>query len=709
MIQQQRRAQLTSQRRLYAGKAGMPRVIAVLPVTASTSLREGALPWTLGETYYSEVNRQNLLFLGCPRASSLTRTQWIESVLRMAQVADCFLFLASAVDADFDQWGLDAFAILRSYGISSSAGLIQPVDRTNATDGASKRNPPNMHQAKQAWLTRLQEQVSTIGKVFMGEAPDEDASRERVELERALCHQHLSGVSWRDMRPYMVTDSIQIEEDPQSKGWAIKVTGFVRGGKAFSANRLAHIPALGENFVVSRIEAAAEATDMSRTSTMDADLIIQERDEMEGEKLEGLNEADPFSAEALQQVADNMTMDMEESCRSGRGEDEEMARDEGERQIRVPKGVSSYQAAWLEGDSEVENAEDDNDGEAYENITVREGSLDPKLAFDEEEHREKLREHRQLQYSQRHFPDEIDLDPSISARTRLQRYRGVQSLRTSTWDPNEGLPVEYGRIFRFADLRHSRRLVLEESDSPFVPGQRVTMTIVGISSEQKGKLAGLNQRINIFGLLRYEQKQTVLSFSFTLARTFQGEVGNKEPLIAVIGCRTLRINPILSENSSTPLHKMLRTADHSSGTVVGTIYGPVTWTPAPVLLLRPGSLHLVAIGTLIDISDPQRIILKRVTLTGSPFRIHKRSAVVRFMFPTPTDVNWFKPVELITRGGARGHIKESLGTHGYMKCLFDRTVFQHDTVAMHLYKRVFPKWTTQSCPLSEEEGQELNE
>lgn len=72
-------------------------------------------------------------------------------------------------------------------------------------------------------------------------------------------------------------------------------------------------------------------------------------------------------------------------------------------------------------------------------------------------------------------------------------------------------------------------------------------------------------------------------------------------------------------------------------TLVATCFGPISYPPGHVLAFKQfpdGRQELVATGSLLSV-NPDRIILKRVVLSGHPFKINKRSAVIRFMFFNP--------------------------------------------------------------------------
>lgn len=76
----------------------------------------------------------------------------------------------------------------------------------------------------------------------------------------------------------------------------------------------------------------------------------------------------------------------------------------------------------------------------------------------------------------------------IAARERFARYRGLQSFRTSPWDPYENLPVDYSRIFQFENyLRTKSRVVGQAIVGKVKPGSRITLWIQNVPKGAFGK------------------------------------------------------------------------------------------------------------------------------------------------------------------------------------------------------------------------------
>lgn len=72
----------------------------------------------------------------------------------------------------------------------------------------------------------------------------------------------------------------------------------------------------------------------------------------------------------------------------------------------------------------------------------------------------------------------------------------------------------------------------------------------------------------------------------------------------------------------------------SDAACVASVFAPITFPPASVLVFRKdqkGRQELVASGSVLD-NNPDRIVLKRLVLSGHPFKINKRSVVCRYMF-----------------------------------------------------------------------------
>ncbi|CAL8097204.1 unnamed protein product [Calicophoron daubneyi] len=237
-----------------------------------------------------------------------------------------------------------------------------------------------------------------------------------------------------------------------------------------------------------------------------------------------------------------------------------------------------------------------------------------------------------------------------------------------------------------------------DSHTPMSLGEDADSQVVMNDEEIRNVLTGFRAQ--------QARSRTASVHSLPLLAPSCEPVKSKELMLFQCGIRRFVSAPVYSTVTASP-HEKAKFEKYFKPTstgIIATTYGPVMYAPLNVLQFRvrvnepaPGEMaktymsELVATGTLHSI-DPSRLILKRIFLSGHPFRIHQRHVVARFMFFNPVDVDYFKSVPLMTKNGAVGHIKESLGTHGHMKCVFDRKLNAADVILMPLYKRVFPKW-----------------
>ncbi|XP_022690713.1 pre-rRNA-processing protein TSR1 homolog [Varroa jacobsoni] len=502
----------------------------------------------------------------------------------------------------------------------------------------------------------------------------------------------------------------------------LKVSGYLRGGRPLNANRLVHIPGLGD-FQVELIEAPADPYTMNFAKNGKDAEVVQVADPNKQETLECENPIDDMDTEQTFPTVEEL---------------EEAEKQAKTIKKRVPKGTSDYQAAWIlddeddkdqggsdgeDNDSEADNAIDDNcddgdtpDSSQAEFFDVREEdsedsndeeedwvdaasdvmSVVPNEVYDKkmdmEEENETLKKFR-LQRQEEQFPDEMDTPQNVNARTRFQRFRGLKSFHSSPWDPKENLPRDYARIFQFKNFTRVRRKVTrisEEDCDGAQPGTYITVYIKNVPR----RVDRHRSPLIVFGLFEHEQKMSVLNVTIKRHQTFNLPIRSKERLIFHIGFRRFANCPIFSQHTMGTKHKLERFLP-AEGVCVASMFAPITFPPAPVLVFQEspnGAQRLVATGVVLS-ANPDRCIIKRVVLSGHPFKINRRHAVIRYMFFNREDILWFKPIELRTKYGLRGHIREPLGTHGHMKCVFNKQMKSMDTVLINLYKRVFPKWT----------------
>ncbi|KIY31115.1 ribosome biogenesis protein BMS1 [Cryptococcus gattii E566] len=225
-------------------------------------------------------------------------------------------------------------------------------------------------------------------------------------------------------------------------------------------------------------------------------------------------------------------------------------------------------------------------------------------------------------------------------------------------------------------------------------GMYVRLEIEGVPCEL---IENFDPRFPIIvgGLLAAEERFGFITVRIKRHRWFTRTLKTNDPLIFSLGWRRFQTLPLYHLDDHSIRNRYLKyTPEHMH--CFATFFGPVSAPNTGFCAFNslqgdaPG-FRVSATGVVLDVDRSTKIV-KKLKLTGVPYKIFKNTAFIKDMFNTGLEVAKFEGANIKTVSGIRGQVKKALSKpDGAFRATFEDKILLSDIVFLRAWYSIEPK------------------
>lgn len=199
------------------------------------------------------------------------------------------------------------------------------------------------------------------------------------------------------------------------------------------------------------------------------------------------------------------------------------------------------------------------------------------------------------------------------------------------------------------------------------------------------------------GLLDNESNMGFVRVRIKVHRWYPRILKNKDPLILSLGWRRFQTLMYYAKREDNFVMRSLKYARKYLH-VEAMFWGPVTTIGTGFVALqniaeRVSEFRIAANGVVLE-TDQSCKIVKKLRLLGTPEKIVQKTAFVKDMFHTETEIAKFVGAKVQTQSGIRGILKKAHGHKGLFRATFEDIIKMSDVIVL---KTWVPLVLTQYC------------